>query len=374
MTVRPSRVAHSEAPTSPRSRKFFSNSSATAMKRASQLPSILPFGTSRLMVSMWRAYPRSPWRSGERCSSSPPRAGLHAELLASLGFADALEVAPPPEPAAPARELRVVAWNAQRGTDPARGRASSCARRAPALFLLSEVDVGMARSRQAHVPRELAARLGCGFAFAVEFLELGLGDAGERATLAGQENALGWHGGAVLARQALVAPAVARLEPGGRWFDGALGERRVGSRIAVLCRLPMLDAAGRERELALASVHLESHSDPDERAAQLEAVFDALERLAPGAPALVGGDVNTHSLGRAELEDRDAPARARSPPIRAGSRTRSRTSRSSRSPSGAASTGAARTSPVGRPTSATAAARSRWTGSSRAVSRSPSRP
>ncbi len=232
-----------------------------------------------------------------------PRAGLHAELLASLGFADALEVAPPPEPAAPARELRVVAWNAQRGTDPARAAELLGATGAGA-FLLSEVDVGMARSRQAHVPRELAARLGCGFAFAVEFLELGLGDAGERATLAGQENALGWHGGAVLARQALVAPAVARLEPGGRWFDGELGERRVGSRIAVLCRLPILDAVGRERELALASLHLESHSDPDERAAQLEAVFAALERLAPGAPALVGGDVNTHSLGRAELEDR----------------------------------------------------------------------
>jgi endonuclease/exonuclease/phosphatase (EEP) superfamily protein YafD len=115
---------------------------------------------------------------------------------------------------------------------------------------------------------------------------------------------VGWHGGAVLARLPLVEPRVVRVEPGGRWFDGALGERRIGSRIAVLCRLPLLDRAGRAREVALASLHLESHSDPDERAAQLAAVFDALDRHAPGAPALVGGDVNTHSLGRAELEDR----------------------------------------------------------------------
>ena len=61
---------------------------------------------------------------------------------------------------------------------------------------------------------------------------------------------------------------------------------------------------------ALASVHLESHSDPDERAAQLDVVLDALDAWAPGLPALIGGDVNTHSLGKAELEDRRALRRA----------------------------------------------------------------
>ena len=232
-----------------------------------------------------------------------PRAGLHAELLASLGFADALELVAPPVPSTPARELRVVAWNAQRGSDPARAAELLRATGADA-FLLTEVDVGMARTAQAHVPRELAARLGCGFAFAVEFLELGLGDAAEQVLHAGKENAVGWHGAALLARQLLGEARVARVEPGGRWFDGALGERRIGSRIAVLAKLPLVDARGRARDVALAAVHLESHSDPAERAAQLGAVFDALDRLAPGVPALVGGDVNTHSLGRAELADR----------------------------------------------------------------------
>lgn len=229
-----------------------------------------------------------------------PTAARHAELLDALGFASALDIVCARAALRLHEEpLRVVAWNAQRCGDPA--RAAELLRATGAdVFLLSELDVGMARSGQVNAPRELAGRLGCSAAFAVEFLELGLGDVEEQQAHAGQENALGFHGGAILARGELVLPEVVRLERSGRWFDGRLGERRVGSRIAVLCRL----ALG-ARELALASLHLESHSDPGERAAQLGAVFDALERFAPGAPALVGGDVNSHSLGLGELEDRE---------------------------------------------------------------------
>jgi endonuclease/exonuclease/phosphatase family metal-dependent hydrolase len=230
-----------------------------------------------------------------------PTAELHRELLDSLGFAAALDVVRAPAPVRLREEpLTVVAWNAQRCTDPARAAEFLRATGAD-VFLLSELDVGMARSNQAHSPRALAGRLGCSAAFAVEFLELGLGDTAEQVTHAGKENEVGFHGGAILARADLIAPEVVRLETSGRWFDGRLGERRVGSRIAVLSRLAL-----RGRELAFASVHLESHSNPDERAAQLEVVLDALERFAPGAPALVGGDVNTHSLGMAELDSRDA--------------------------------------------------------------------
>jgi len=230
-----------------------------------------------------------------------PSAARHAEWLARLGFASALDLVAGRGPAPPAEgPLRVAAWNAQRCRDPA-AAAELLAKTGAHAFLLSELDVGMARSGQVHAPRELAARLGCSAAFAVEFLELGLGDASERAAHEGAENARGFHGNAILARAPLAAPEVVRVEAGGRWFDGRLGERRVGSRIAVLCRL-----AWAGRELALASVHLESHSDPEERAAQLERVLDALDRSAPGLPALVGGDLNTHALGRAELEDREA--------------------------------------------------------------------
>jgi endonuclease/exonuclease/phosphatase family metal-dependent hydrolase len=229
-----------------------------------------------------------------------PTQERHAQLLDSLGFASALDLVAARAPVRLVEEpLRVVAWNAQRCREPARA-AEYLRATGGDVFLLSELDVGMARSGQAHSPRELAGRLGCSAAFAVEFLELGLGDAEEQRSHSGRENEVGYHGGGILARGELVEPRVTRLERTGRWFDGRLGERRVGSRIAVLCKLALA-----RREIALASVHLESHSDPDERAAQLAAVFDALETLAPGAPALVGGDVNTHSLGRAELDDRE---------------------------------------------------------------------
>ena len=62
--------------------------------------------------------------------------------------------------------------------------------------------------------------------------------------------------------------------------------------------------------MTLASVHLESHGDPAQRDAELAALLEALDVYAPNAPALVGGDVNTHSLGLAELEDHAALARA----------------------------------------------------------------
>jgi endonuclease/exonuclease/phosphatase family metal-dependent hydrolase len=39
-------------------------------------------------------------------------------------------------------------------------------------------------------------------------------------------------------------------------------------------------------------------------------VLAAVDDFAPGAPALIGGDVNSHSLARAELSDRALIARA----------------------------------------------------------------
>ena len=172
-------------------------------------------------------------------------------------------------------------------------------------LLLSELDVGMARSQQRHTARELALRLGLGFAFGVEFLELGLGNAAERERSAGEENAVGYHGGAVASARPLERPVLVRLDAGGDWFDGRRGERRVGGRIAVLATLRVAGAP-----VTLASVHLESHGDPGLRDAQMAALLEALDAYAPGAPALIGGDVNTHSLGSKELEDRDALARA----------------------------------------------------------------
>jgi endonuclease/exonuclease/phosphatase family metal-dependent hydrolase len=234
-----------------------------------------------------------------------PSAAAHAELVATLPAFGAVELAQPPRAAALPDSARVLAWNAERGRSFAAARGWLAAA-APDVLLLSELDLGMARSGQLHVARELARHLGCGYAFAVEFLELGLGSAPEREALpAGAANEVGYHGNAILARAALGSPALVRLDAGGEWFDGARGEQRVGGRVAVLARVELAGTP-----VVFASVHLESHSDPRQRAAQLGTLLDALERYAPGTPALVGGDLNSFSLALADLGDPERLAAA----------------------------------------------------------------
>jgi len=214
-----------------------------------------------------------------------------------------IEVAGDPARPGPARSCRIVAWNAERCRTP-RAAAAMLAPLGAAAWLLTELDVGMARSGQSHTARELAKHWGAGFAFAVEFLELGLGGANEQEEHAGKENEVGYHGAAILSPHALERPAVVRLDTGGDWWDGQRGEKRVGGRIAVLATL---EVAG--TPVTLASVHLENHAGPERRDTQTAALLDAIDAYAPAQPALLGGDFNTHGLSLAALEDREQLAR-----------------------------------------------------------------
>jgi endonuclease/exonuclease/phosphatase family metal-dependent hydrolase len=200
-------------------------------------------------------------------------------------------------PAELAGWVRVVAWNVQRGRRPrqAAERLHACG---ADIVLLSELDAGMARTRNDDVADGLAAALGddYGYAFGVEFVELGLGDARERAgAAAGDENARGFHGNAIVARTTLTDTAVVRLDEGTRWFGHDSPEPRLGGRIAVLTTIVLNGAPVR-----VASTHLENVAEPVERATQFEALLDA---LGPG-PALVGGDLNTFGTGFDEILDR----------------------------------------------------------------------
>ena len=244
--------------------------------------------------------------SGERAelARGPVTRERHAALLEELHGIDAVEVQAPPQSRPAPDALVIVVWNAERGRF-LDGAARLLAGAGADVLLLSELDCGMARSGQRHTARDLAAKLGCGYAYGVEFVELGLGDERERDAHAGEQNARGLHGGAILSPLPLGSPELVRLDRSGRWFDGELGERRVGGRIAVLATVAL--ATG---PLELASVHLESHSDPEHRAAQLAQVFDAVERRSPGGVAVVAGDVNTSSLGLTHLRDRALLERA----------------------------------------------------------------
>ena len=213
----------------------------------------------------------------------PPTVSAHAEALARHpALFDRVELAPPPATRTLTGPARIAFWNAERGKDLDASAALLGGLHADVLLLC-----------QAHTTRELAERLGTGYAFAVEVLELGLGDAREQAWHAGEVNQAGLHGAAILSAVALERPAVIRLETTGDWFDGRHGERRVGGRIAIVATLVI----GRT-PVTLVSVHFESHGDPMQRADQTGRLLEAIQTYAPGRPVLIGGDLNTSTVSR----------------------------------------------------------------------------
>ena len=219
-------------------------------------------------------------------------AAMHDAAVEGLDVLHRVEVVPPPEPRAAhahAHVLRVAFWNAERAKYL---EASADLLRAAAadVVLLCEMDLGMARSGQHHTSRWLADALGLGYVFGVEFVELSLGDARERRWHAGEENREGLHGGAILAGRELHRPALIRIDGGGAWFDGLRDEPRVGGRIAVAGKMEVAGVS-----VAFVSTHLESHSDPGDRASQTEALLDAVDAYHGDGPVVLGGDFNTTS-------------------------------------------------------------------------------
>jgi len=202
----------------------------------------------------------------------------------------------PPMPVASAAQgtLRVVAWNVERLRHLS-ATADLLQRAGAEISLLTEIDKGMARTGNTHRTAELSRALGQPYAYAAEFVELDLGTAAERADHAGQTNARGFHGNAVLSRVALHRPVLFRLEAEGTWFGWARGEPRVGGRIGIGGQV-LLDGVA----VTVVGLHLESHSDPAHRATLMARLLDLIAQYDPVAPVLIAGDVNTSTMSWAD--------------------------------------------------------------------------
>src|SRR5262245_22733139 len=111
--------------------------------------------------------------------TAEPTKAEHDRIARGVTALTAIEYRPPETVTVPRRPLRLAAWNAERLKY---GDASAAMLRALDLdiILLSETDVGMARSGNRHTTADLAQALGLGYAYGVEFVELGLGDDRER--------------------------------------------------------------------------------------------------------------------------------------------------------------------------------------------------
>jgi endonuclease/exonuclease/phosphatase family metal-dependent hydrolase len=244
----------------------------------------------------------------------PPSLAARANWLEQLGADETHEralttvpclrqtaVRPAVPPAPLTGWVRVGAWNVLRGHSPdvlARTLHSAGVQ----IGLLSELDDGMARTRNIDTAGAIAGALGFASAFGVEFIELGLGDESEQEEAAGQSNSRGLHGNAIISASSLEEPEVVRLpDAGAGWFAADSSQPRVGGRMAVLATVA-IDGV----PVHVASTHLENRGTADHRAQQLEVLLDALDERANGGPAIVGGDFNTIGAEIGVILDRAA--------------------------------------------------------------------
>ena len=179
---------------------------------------------------------------------------------------------------------RIVAWNLERGIE--YGGQLQELRSHPYLgsadvYLVTETDVGMARSGNRNIARDLARSLGLNYAFAPCYLNLSKG-AGVESEASGS-NEIGLHGNAILSRYPI---RNARPIPIGNGRDKMRGrEKRLGQQVAAAAdvALPGLD-------VTVCSVHLDAQSKQRHRRDQMEAIIDGLPS---SGPAVIGGDWNT---------------------------------------------------------------------------------
>jgi endonuclease/exonuclease/phosphatase family metal-dependent hydrolase len=188
------------------------------------------------------------------------------------------------EPAPARPSYRLLAWNLERGIQfdgQLEALRSHEYLRSCDVLLLTETDVGMARSGNRRVAQEIAEALGMHYAFAPCYLNLAKG-AGVEWDVE-DHNDLGLHGNAILSRYPLQNIRPVHLKNGKDKMAGR--EKRLGRQTALVADVVFPDGA-----LTAVSVHLDAQSSQRHRRDQMRDVLDALP---PGVPAVIGGDWNT---------------------------------------------------------------------------------
>ena len=225
--------------------------------------------------------------------------GLHDQLRRSCPALNTVRIQQPASPEARQGKLRVVAWNLERCKNVEASAALISADDAD-VALLTEMDIGMARSANRDTVADLAGLLGMGHAAGVEFLELGLGDEREEDECHGLQNAGGLHCNAVLCRHEIRRAEVVQIGSGSDWLEGRAGkgQPRIGGRMAVLVKMFS------SKPIWLVAVHFESEDGPDDRAVEAAHLVAGIDRLCREAPVVVGGDFNFNGLTAAGLSGR----------------------------------------------------------------------
>jgi hypothetical protein len=182
--------------------------------------------------------------------------------------------------------VKAVAWNLERGNQikgilDALGNHHDLANKD--LYLLTELDDGMARSGNLNIPHEIAANLQLNYVFAPKYIALNKGS-GVEAFVEG-ENTKALHGLGIFSRFGIKNPHSIPIPSGKDKMHGK--EKRLGGTRALIAEIE--HPAGRFRA---AVVHLDAHSSRAHRVLQMKTLLDHLETM-PALPTIIGGDWNT---------------------------------------------------------------------------------
>jgi hypothetical protein len=159
--------------------------------------------------------------------------------------------------------LHVIAFNAERGThwdDWADLIRTDEALNEASVLLISNLDVGMARSGNVHTARRLALELGMNYAFGLEFVDLTRGTSDEQEATQGQRDALSLSGLAVLSKCLMYDPLVVRDQLSTDQLSLATGERRLGGHMGLFIRLSVDGEQGTSTSIVVGNAHNISQS------------------------------------------------------------------------------------------------------------------
>lgn len=186
---------------------------------------------------------------------------------------------------APAKpRYRILAWNLERGIEldgqlealRTHDYLTTCD-----VLLLTETDVGMARSGNRAVAQVLARELGMHYAFVPCYLNLAKGS-GVEYDVEGK-NKLGLHGNAILSRYPISHIRPISLKNGKDKMSGR--EKRLGTQTALAADIELP-----HQKLTAVSVHLDAQSKQRHRHDQMQDVLNGVNRQ---LPVIIGGDWNT---------------------------------------------------------------------------------
>ena len=182
--------------------------------------------------------------------------------------------------------VTAAAWNIERGNQLA-GILDALRHhrdlRERDLYLITELDDGMARSANKNVPRELARNLKLNYVFAPKYIALNKGS-GVEAFVAG-ENTKALHGIGIFSKYPIKNAHSIPIPSGKDKMRGK--EKRLGGTRALIADIEY--SCG---EFRAAVVHLDAHSSRAHRVLQMQTLLDHLETL-PALPTIIGGDWNT---------------------------------------------------------------------------------